>query len=129
MLRLKESTLLCSLLLALAGCKVTVNSTSADDARPNPGADATDDPAKAPKAVGGGDEGASEGGEDEGGDDGETTNEPAADPSTTLTSQAPVTCEDGKYQVGDTWKSDCNSCKCSEKGVAMCTRMACEKIE
>ena len=50
MLRLKESTLLCSLLLALAGCKVTVNSTSADEARPNPGADAND-PATAPKPV------------------------------------------------------------------------------
>ena len=48
-----------------------------------------------------------------------------ADPSSTLTSEAPVTCEDGKYKPGDSWKVECNTCNCREDGQSMCTRMAC----
>ncbi|MEE9381871.1 MAG: hypothetical protein V3V08_00455 [Nannocystaceae bacterium] len=38
---------------------------------------------------------------------------------------AAKTCENGRYKVGESWKLDCNTCVCSEAGMASCTRMAC----
>ncbi len=42
---------------------------------------------------------------------------------------APVTCSfAGKtYRVGETYKNDCNTCLCTDGGVAACTKMACIK--
>ena len=113
------------MLLALTGCKVSVNTNNADTAKPNPGAEV---PNTDPKPLGNGENG--EGRPNEA--DGEGQAEPtptdgeAANPGGTLTSQAPASCEDGQYKPGDSWKVECNTCKCTDDGQSMCTRMACE---
>ena len=122
MLRPQTTTLLCSLILALGACKMTVNSSNADEARPDPGAAGNQEDASKPLNP---DDAAQEGDDASAGGDAEPGE--GADPSATLTSEAAVTCEDGKYKPGDSWKVECNTCRCSDEGQAMCTRMACRE--
>lgn len=133
--------LACTAALALGACKVEMNSgtANADDAKANaesdpkpmdeagdaegdagsdakdpsttlsagPAADASEDTAE--EAVESATEGAAAGGSD------------------TLSAGPAASC--GDHKAGDTWKDDCNTCRCTDDGKAMCTRMACKPSE
>ena len=126
-----------------AGCKVNVSSgtSSADDAKadggsgeakPNgdgggdgEGGDGDGDGAvlsthNANPGEGGDDGGGDDGGGDDGGDGGGGVSGPGD------ISAAPKSCGDAGKKAGDSWKEDCNTCNCNDKGEVVCTRMACE---
>jgi hypothetical protein len=111
--------------LLLAACKVSVSSSTADDAKangagsgdakPDGGGDADDGDGDGDG--GGGAKGPSDITAPEGGDDG--------DAGGTIAGKTAGQCEDSDHQIGDEWKDDCNTCNCNKEGKVICTRMAC----
>lgn len=119
--------LLAILALGLGACKVTVGGgTSPDEARPNGESAEGEAPAEGGEAASEG-EGEGEGeGETEGG--GASAAAAGGDFAAAEGGEAGATgspCPEG-VNPGDTFKDDCNNCKCGEDGQAMCTRMMCD---
>lgn len=117
--------------VALGACKATVGGgTSPDEARPNP-TEADQAPGDGDAASGGdvasdgdvaseGDGEASEG--DGSGDMAAGGSFATAEGGESAPSASP--CPEG-VSPGESFKDDCNNCRCTDDGKAMCTRMAC----
>lgn len=120
MLRTQRTTILCTMLLALGACKVSVSTSAPDASRPNVAPEGDEGVTPGDTLVDNGQTGDEA---EEGGDGDETTKAPA-DPSSTLSQGEVATCDDGAHKAGETWKVDCNTCSC-KNGQAVCTRMGC----
>lgn len=117
------------LALALGACKVSVGGgANPDEARPNPDGEAQGEASGGDVASEGdvtseGDSESAPGDEgDEGGSMASGDDFAAAEGGEAAPADSP--CPEG-VNPGESFKDDCNSCRCTDDGKAMCTRMAC----
>ena len=131
----RRAQVLSTILISMAACTIGTSTSSpdtapADAAKPNTdvssespaAADETDNdasPARLPPM-----EASPTPGSDTPKSDGKTATDDLTTPEPTV---APH-CQDGKVErkVGDSWKMDCNTCRCQDDGQVVCTRMRCD---